>query len=314
MRRFAKEDMKKMSTNTDRNYENDVIDLQELFKTLWRGKYIIALAMVAFGFLGSYYSNSVAVPMYTSTSVVILDQRESDVANLGDVLGDLGGDTVTLNSEVEVIRSRGLMEKVIEELSLLSDSEFNPSLSLPSQLDMFMNKVKNVLGLEKEVPDLAPYDRREIITAVDILLEKLTVRLMPNTLVIRITVETTSGEKSAEIAQTIAETYVRNQIQVKFRATEDATVWLSNRVTELEAEVERTQAEVKAFVREPSLSVQTYWQHAKYSLRTCGSGWKRNAPLPKKKQRNWKHWKVYKTLKTLCAFSTTPHWKRYICV
>lgn len=236
-----------MSITTDRGSENDMIDLQEVFGNLWRGKYIIILAMVVFALLGKYYASSVATPMYTSTSVVILDQRETDVTNLGNVLGDLGGDTVTLNSEVEVLRSRSLVEEVVEKLDLLSDPEFNPSLRQPSQLDVLMATVREQLGFEETAPDVVTDERRPIITAVNLLLEKLSVQVVPNTLVIRITAETTNGEKSALIAQTMAETYVRDQIQVKFRATEEATAWLSNRVSELQVDVERTQAEVKAF-------------------------------------------------------------------
>lgn len=232
------------SPATNSGSEADVIDLKGAVSTIWRGKYFVALAVVIFTLLGKYYIGFIAVPMYTSTSVVILDQRETDVTNLGNVLGDLGGDTVTLNSEVEVIKSRSLLERVVADLDLTSDAEFNPDLKAASNIDEILTRIRETLGFkDRDVTD----GRKEIIVAVNNLLDKIDVQVLPGTFVIRIAVQTNDGAKSALISQTIAEIYVQSQIETKLKATEDASTWLSTRVSELQLEVERTQTEVKAF-------------------------------------------------------------------
>ena len=79
------------------------------------------------------------------------------------------------------------------------------------------------------------------------LLEDTTVRNVPLSLVFQVTVETTSPTKSALIADTIVELYILNQIEVKFEATEQATVWLSERVAELQLTLEDAEADVSDF-------------------------------------------------------------------
>ena len=72
--------------------DDDIIDLGALFSALWRGKFIVILAVVVAIFLGGVYAYFVATPKYRSTAVVMLNNREEQVVDLGNVLGGLGSD------------------------------------------------------------------------------------------------------------------------------------------------------------------------------------------------------------------------------
>ena len=81
----------------------------------------------------------------------------------------------------------------------------------------------------------------------------MSVSNVPLSLVFRITVQTEDGEKSARIADTIADLYILNQIETKFEATEQATSWLTQRVSILQADLEQAEQEVKDFSAQTSL-------------------------------------------------------------
>ena len=85
------------------------------------------------------------------------------------------------------------------------------------------------------------------------LLARLTVRNIPQSLVFEITVKTEQPQKSARIADKVAELYVLNQIEVKFEATEQATTWLTERVTQLQTELELAESRVKDFTASTAL-------------------------------------------------------------
>ncbi len=72
-------------------------------------------------------------------------------------------------------------------------------------------------------------------------------------LVFNVSVETQSPIKSAQIADTLAEIYILNQIEVKFEATEQATEWLSNRVSELQIQLETAEKKVSDFTAQTQL-------------------------------------------------------------
>lgn len=229
--------------------DEDVIDLRALFAVLWRGKLWIALCMALALLIGGYYAYVAATPLYRSTAVVILETDQQQLLDLQSVVGGLSGDTSEVNSEVEVLRARTLMGKVVDQLELVDDPEFNARLLPASQRDLWTAEIRSWLGggaPEAVVPeaDQAARTRDAVITS---LLRAVSVRNVPQSLVFQVTAETTSATKSALIADTIVELYILNQIEVKFLATEQATLWLSGRVAELQLTLEEAEAKVSEF-------------------------------------------------------------------
>lgn len=247
---------------------DDTIDLGSLFRTLWRGKFIILFAFVSMILLGGFYAYFVAKPQYKSTAVVMLNNREDQVVDLGNVLGGLGGvgsDGSLINTELEVMRSRSLMEKVVDELDLMSDPEFNITLTDPSRVSTLKGSVKDFLmeqfGLEaaddvvsKVNPDeqATPEQNARQVT-INRLLKAISIRNVPQSLVFEVTVEASTPKKAARVADTLVDLYVLNQLEVKFEASQEATIWLTNRVTELKAQLEASEEKVKAFGAETEL-------------------------------------------------------------
>ncbi|MEM6660141.1 MAG: polysaccharide biosynthesis tyrosine autokinase [Pseudomonadota bacterium] len=229
--------------------DDDVIDMGALFSTIWRGKWLILLITTLAIVLGGYYAFVVATPMYRSTAVVILETNQEQVVDLQSVVGGLSGDTSEVNSEVEVLRARGLMGKVVDRLALTEDPEFNGSLRPPTLVDQAKSEVEALLGLTETPLQLTPEEeaQRTRDAVVSSLLEAVTVRNVPLSLVFQVTAETENPRKSARIADTIVDLYILNQIEVKFEATEQATIWLSERVSELQVRLEQAEAEVSAF-------------------------------------------------------------------
>jgi capsular exopolysaccharide synthesis family protein len=68
-----------------------------------------------------------------------------------------------------------------------------------------------------------------------------------NTYVFVIQVKSTNAEKSARIANALADLYIQEQIDVKYQATENAVTWLSERVASLAIELEDQEKAVTDF-------------------------------------------------------------------
>ncbi|MBR9823306.1 MAG: polysaccharide biosynthesis tyrosine autokinase [Rhodobacteraceae bacterium] len=225
--------------------DDDIIDLGALFSALWRGKFIVILAVVVAIFLGGVYAYFVATPKYRSTAVVMLNNREEQVVDLGNVLGGLGSDRSVVNTEVEILKSRILLGKVVDKLSLTEDPEFNASLVPPSGLTQLKSWVKGLIMPSEEVAASNPESVRQ--GTISALLGALLIRNVPESLVFQVTVETTNQGKSARIADALVELYILNQLEVKFEATEQATTWLTERVTNLQIALEEAEGKVTDF-------------------------------------------------------------------
>ena len=238
-----------------RDEDDDTIDLGALIGTLWRGKLIIAAVTLIFMLLAGYYAYGVAVPTYRSTAVVVLETKEDSIVDLQAVVGGFSGDSTEVNTEVEVLRSRGLAGKVVDRLNLIDDPEFNGELREPSMIGGMISGLKGMLSSappEEELdPELQKAKTRDAV--VQALLNKVSVSNIRQSLVFNVTAETESPVKSAQIANTIVELYILNQIEVKFEATEKATEWLSNRVSELQIELENAEKKVSEFTARTQL-------------------------------------------------------------
>jgi succinoglycan biosynthesis transport protein ExoP len=231
------------------------VDLRDLALTLWRGKWLILAAVVLSMTAAGLYTSFVATPLYRASAVVMLETREEQVVDLEGVMSGLSGDAVTINSEVEVLRSRELLSQVVEHLSLTEDPEFNTALIAPGWAQSAQDYVRAWLGdqfglspTQTEAltsPELAV--EHTMTRTLNRLLQQVEIGVIPQSVVFRITVETTSATKSAAIANAISGHYILEQLEVKFDATEQATTWLSERLSGLQSELEERQSTLAEF-------------------------------------------------------------------
>ena len=92
-------------------------------------------------------------PGYTAEALLIIETRGGNVAgDVEAVLSGLSADAATIQSEIEVLRSRGLAGKTVNRLNLDRNPEFNQML--------------RPKGLLAEFLDPARYFPKEWLTAI----------------------------------------------------------------------------------------------------------------------------------------------------
>ncbi|WP_415221443.1 GumC family protein [Pseudophaeobacter arcticus] len=227
---------------------DDGIDLGQLLRTLWRGKFWILISMLVAILVGGYYAYAVAVPLYSTTSVVTLENRQEQVVDFESVVSGLGGDQTSINTEVEILRSRALIKKLVIKLDLMSDPEFNISLREDTGFSVsgVIDGVKNLLlGAPDPKPD--PTEEQLLETVTTAVRSAISISNIRNTYVFNLRVTTEGAQKSKLMANTLADLYVLNQLDVKFEATQRATAWLSERVADLQVDLENSEARAKEF-------------------------------------------------------------------
>ena len=224
--------------------KDEDVGILDMLDTVWRAKGWMIIGGLAALAAAAVYTVEIAVPMYRSSTVVALESRDEQILDFESVVSSLSADTATVNTEVEVLRARILVGKLVDALDLTADPEFNEALRPPDPLSVDGLKVM-ILGV---APPLIPMEPRivrdRVVTAV---LDATSITNQRNSYVFRISVETEEPAKSARIADTLAELYIRDQLETKFQATEQATAWLSARVTDLQSELEAAENAVKDY-------------------------------------------------------------------
>jgi polysaccharide biosynthesis transport protein len=223
--------------------DDDEIDLFEIFGTLWRGKWIIAFFALIAVVIGGYYAFKIAIPQYSARTTLALQVSGSQIVDIESVLSGVSSDFYSLNTEIEVIKSRKLGEQLVRRLDLTQDPDFNPYFTeIPKPFyEKYLVEWFNI-----ELPEVPPPTDFEIFDAtVETAMDSISAALQRDTYIFSISAKTVDPRKSVLLANTLAQLYIADQIAVKFEATENAVTWLSERVTELEVELKAKEDAIK---------------------------------------------------------------------
>lgn len=203
---------------------------------------------------------------YDASAVVQIDPRKKSISNVENVIADLKADAATVDSEVEIIKSRSIALKVIDILKLRDDEEFAKPAPLQKLLETLKlgkhvsthpaepNKlpagridadpISQMIGAE--VPGAFVPERDEVAAAFD---DRLRVARVRSTLLIEIKFSSEDPVKAARIANTVAEVYLAQQLAAKKETSVFATQLLEAKIRELEgrvADADRRIAQFKA--------------------------------------------------------------------
>lgn len=232
--------------------EADSIDILAILNTVWRGKLWIMLCAGLGLAAGWYEATRVAVPLFTASTQLALVIQNEQLVNLQSVITGVSGDEYSMNTEMEVIRSRDLISRLVDELDLMNDPEFNSLLAEPRPMSLLAMPRQALSALRRLIPtgsaptpetsDVDPEElRREVISAVR---GQISPEIGTWSYIFTISATSQDPEKSALMANTLARIYRDEQIRFKVEATDAAATWLSARVGELALELEDRQSAV----------------------------------------------------------------------
>ncbi len=145
-------------------------------------------------------------------------------------------DSPQLESQIQILKSKAIATLVINQLRLADDPEFmEPGRS-------WRSIIKEWFGGPHRARPVDPMD-----WLVDNFDKRLTAIRLGFSTVIEISFSAGSAERSAEIANAIANAYVTDQLNAKLDANRTATAWLQDRLKELGQQALTAERAVNAF-------------------------------------------------------------------
>ena len=219
-------------------------------RALWRARWLIVVAALVGAALAAGYARGIAVPTYRAAVSLMLLPEEPRVIDLESVLPALGRDAQVVNTQAEVLRSRVLVGRLVDTLELTRDAEFNPALratapAAPAALAAGLReRLEGWLGAPGPTAAAPPPDPRA--RTIEHVRAALDIAVAPETLVLTVAVTTRAPDKSARIANSLADLYLADQVALKLEANARATEWLSGRVADLQARLETAEARARS--------------------------------------------------------------------
>lgn len=238
--------------------DEQMLDLRKILNILWRRKMIVvatAFIVTTLAVLGVLR----AIPLYVAASQIVVENERHNPLGLQDAYAGRDLDYYTNQTQAKVLASRGIAEKVVDELNLMQHPLFNPALAEPR------NSLWSDLNLKQRLLDLAPeWLRQEYarITSgnqeqIPMTPEQQKAQLREDVVngflagaevvadersrVLEIQYVSADPEFSAQAANALAQTYINQSILRKYEYIAKATDLLNQRVGELRNKLETSE-------------------------------------------------------------------------
>ena len=231
---------------------DDLIDIEGIFAAFRRriGTFFAAALLV---FSASVLVTFQMTPLYTAVATVAIELREKDVADIREVLSGLPAASTAIDTEVEIIKSRAMAEKVAERLNLFEQRPVEDAATKkPSPIEIVKTQIKDALSFlrpDQVVVEFTPeeLEQRRIENVIGAVQSGLRVARVRSTTVIQIAYVSPDPKTSAQIANAFADEYLVSQLNAKFEATSRANDWLNERLTSLREEVQADENAVELY-------------------------------------------------------------------
>ena len=238
----------------------------EVVLHILRTRYPVILGAVAIAMAIAALNLYRTTPLYTATTLVMIDPGRNQLFDDATSLSSGGGyydyylDDSDIENQVQILYSRALATRVVENLGLDQgavastvpvvdepQSVIRQVLSLVDPRKWFAQTQVSILTEE----ELAANQREGLVDSV---LGGLTARTRGFSTAIEITYVNADPRHAARLSNALADAYLSDQLEFKFEASERATRWLTDRVQELADRVRDADVAVQQYKADNALT------------------------------------------------------------
>ncbi len=184
------------------------IDLKGILGLIRRQLWLILSTIAAILILTIIFTYSLT-PKYTATSLVLVDTSTKNLLDSDNIISNPSADNSRVESEVGILKSDRILLNVVSENNLVSDSEFGIEVSLKDRILSWLR-----IPLQP-----APAGEEALSRVLNSFKSAITVSRNGLTYLITVGVVSKDPAKAAKLANSMSDTYIREQINAKVSST-----------------------------------------------------------------------------------------------
>lgn len=191
-------------------------------------------------------------PVYKATTRVLIDREYKNLAEIKEVYYDPYSEDF-YQTQYELIKSTATAMRVVKNLNLEQNPEFNPALKKPEVglFQSFLGGIKNIFRSGSKT------DKNEITDNATALARKiqggLKVEPVKNSRIVNISYEYPEPRLAAAIADGIANAYVEQVLDIKMSTARQAVEWMTRKIEEQKKKLEESQQALQAYMKDKDI-------------------------------------------------------------
>jgi len=210
------------------------IDLVHYYRLILRNLWKIILFAIVIGLLSALYALSLK-PVFYSQTTLLIENQQPNVVSFQDVYQVDTRNRDYLGTQLQILQSRSLATRVVEEMGLTTHPIFDPrqkgdsnKFSIQALKSLFDFKKED--AVKKPAEEVEAFIKKRTINAV---MKSLVITPIRNTQLVSIFVSAGDAKLAADIANKFADIYIESHLEAKLEVTQKATSWLSGRLDDL---------------------------------------------------------------------------------
>jgi len=218
--------------------ENE-LDIRAIFGLLRRRTRLIVVTVIAIVTLAGLATFALT-PIFTSTALVLVDPSQKNLLDPESALGSTASDSARVESEVELVRTDSVLMRVIQDLNLVSDPEFGVSLGL-------MDRLRAMLHLSSGELPTGDKALGEVLSKVR---SAISVQRRGLTYLISVQARSESAARAAQLANSITQAYISEQLSSKISSTLASRDILQARIEQARQAIVNSEGSFDNFISE----------------------------------------------------------------
>ncbi|UCG11165.1 MAG: DUF4388 domain-containing protein, partial [Deltaproteobacteria bacterium] len=195
-------------------------------------------------------------PLYRATARIIIDKETQSSPLTGQQLDveSYASQQLTFQTHFKIVTSRPVLEKVLSEINL-SDEALERGL-VRRFFSGLKGNVKSLLAIFPSTPkyqELLPQEERLLTEKIERLKRKIEIQEVRNTRLLNIHVEDSDPPTARNIANTLAETYIRYDSATRLESSRKMLDWLNRQLYGMKKKVEDSEKAFLAFKEQENL-------------------------------------------------------------
>jgi uncharacterized protein involved in exopolysaccharide biosynthesis/Mrp family chromosome partitioning ATPase len=247
--------------------DRELLQLRDVFFALRRSMLLI-IALAGFSGVAAFMISAAADQKFSATSQVMIDTRIVANPEFTPHVSGLPTNIVSVESELEVLRSTDLIERVVKRLNVLNHPEFKGisarlaagQVGLKDQIvDRLTAVGQMLLGAQPSQPQTVGIDTLALENVIEAVEKSRVIQQVGTTSAVY-AIKMTTGDPllSAEIANALAQEYLAAQTEAKVESLERSQDWLSVRIGNLSQDLNVLSRELEAHAIDAPFSPEEY--------------------------------------------------------
>lgn len=194
----------------------------------------LIIGVVLLSLIIGYTYLSFQQPQYTATAMLQLNTSSLPVFEADSLVIAGGDDKAAIQSELDILRSPELAQRVVDALALQTKAEFNPNYKAAKK-------------------DGATLDERQTVRLLKEIQSRLSLRKDPLSYTVRVSFTSVEPGRARNIANAYTQEYLSYQVESRENLSRETNAWLTKRVAELRKNVIESERAVQVFSEDNDL-------------------------------------------------------------